>query len=53
MFAITCFAISARDPLLWNNYLSKEEKEMDNFLLFKKRAKEKIMELSAAANFFQ
>ena len=49
----TCFAISARGPLLWNNYLSKEEKEIDNFLLFKKRAKEKIMELSTAANFFQ
>ena len=47
------FAISARGPLLWNNCLSKEEKEIDNFLLFKKRAKEKIMELSTAANFFQ
>ena len=53
MLAITRFAISARDPLLWNNCLSKEEKEIDNFLLFKKRAKEKIMELSTAANFFQ
>ena len=49
----TRFAISARGPLLWNNCLSKEEKEIDNFLLFKKRAKEKTMELSAAANFFQ
>ena len=49
----THFAISARGPLLWNNCLSKEEKEIDNFLLFKKRAKEKIMELSTAVNFFQ
>ena len=49
----TWFTISARGPLLWNNCLSKEEKEIDNFLLFKKRAKEKIMELSTAANFFQ
>ena len=49
----TRFEKSARGPLLWNNCLSKEEKQIDNFLLFKKRAKEKIMELSAAANFFQ
>ena len=49
----TRFAISARGPLLWNNCLSKEEKEIDNFLLFEKRAKEKIMELRTAANFFQ
>ena len=37
----TRFAISARGLLLWNNCLSKEEKEIDNFLLFKKMAKEK------------
>ena len=37
----TRFAISARGPLLWNNCLSKEEKEIDNFLLFKKRLKKK------------
>ena len=49
---LTRFAISARGPLLWNNCLSKEEKEIDNFLLFKKRAKEKIMELSTATSFF-
>ena len=49
----TRFAISARGPLLWNSSLSKNEKEIDNFLLFKQRAKEKIMELSTAANFFQ
>ena len=46
------FAMSARGPLLWNNCLSKNEKEIDNFILFKKRAKEKIMELRTAANFF-
>ena len=28
----TRFAISARGPLLWNNCVSKEEKEIDNFL---------------------
>ena len=44
----TRFAISARGPLLWNNCLPKEEKEIDNILLFKKRAKEKIIELSTA-----
>ena len=49
----TRFTISARDPILWNNCLSKNEKEIDNFLLFKQRAKEKIMELRTAANFFQ
>ena len=37
----TRFAISARGPLLWNNCLSKEEKEIDNFLLFKKGLKKK------------
>ena len=47
------FAISARDPILWNNYLSKNEKKIDNFLLFKQTTKEKMMELSTAANFFQ
>ena len=47
------FAISARGPLLWINCLSKEEKEIDKFLLFKERDKEKIMELSTAAIFFQ
>ena len=52
-FLKTRFAISARGPLLWNNCLSKEKKEIDNFLLFKKRAKEKIIKLSTAANFFQ
>ena len=46
------FATSARSSLLWKNCLSKEEKEVDNFLLFKKRAKEKIRELSTVANFF-
>ena len=49
----TRFAISARGPLLWINCLSKEEKEIDKFLLFKERDKEKIMELSTAAIFFQ
>ena len=49
----TRFAISTRGPLIWINCLSKEEKEIDNSLLFKKRAKEKIMNLSTAANFFQ
>ena len=49
----TRFAISARGPLLWNNCLSKEEKEIDNFLLFKKGTKEKIMELSTVPNSFQ
>ena len=48
---VTRFAILARGPLLWNN--CKNEKEIDNILLFKQRAKEKIMELSTAANFFQ
>ena len=32
---------------------SKNEKEMNKFLLFKQKAKVKIMELSTAANFFQ
>ena len=49
----TRFAISAGSLLFWKNCLSQEEKEIDNFLLLKKRAKEKIMELSTAANFFQ
>ena len=49
----TWFAISPRGPILWNNCLSIKEKEIDNFLLFKQRAKEKIMKLSTAANFFQ
>ena len=48
----TLFAISARGPLPWSNCLSKEEIEIDNFLPFKERAKEKIMELSTAASFF-
>ena len=39
----TRFAISVRGPILWNNGLSKNEKEIDNFLLFKQCAKEKIM----------
>ena len=49
----TRFAVSARGTIIWNNCLSKNEKEIDNFLLFKQRAKEKIMELSIAANSFQ
>ena len=49
----TRFAILARVSLLSNDCSSKEENEIDNFLLFKKRAKEKITELSIAANFFQ
>ena len=49
----TRFTISMRNPIVWNNCLSKNEKEIDNFLLLKQRAKEKIIGLSAAANFFQ
>ena len=49
----TRFAISVRAPILWNNWLSKKKKEIDNFLLFKQRVTEKIMELSTAANFLQ
>ena len=49
----TRFAISARVPLLWNNCLSKNKKEIDNFLFFKQAPKEKIMELSTSSNFFQ
>ena len=49
----TRFTISARGSLLCNNCLSQNEKEIDNFFLFKKRAKEKIMELSTASNLFQ
>ena len=48
----TWLAILARGPLLWNNCLSKEEKKINNFLLFRKWAKEKILELSTAATFF-
>ena len=44
----TLLATSVRGPILWNNCLSKnvKKKKIDNFLLFKQRAKEKIMELS-------
>ena len=35
----TRFGISARGELVWNNCLSKNEKGIDNFLLFKKSAK--------------
>ena len=41
---VTRFPISPRDAILWNNCLSKNEKEINNFLLFKQ---------STAANFFQ
>ena len=47
------FAISTRGPYLWNTCLTKREKEIDNFLLFKHRSKEKILELSTATNLFQ
>ena len=47
------FAISVRGPILWNNCLSKYVKRINKFLLFQKRAKENIMEISTAANFFQ
>ena len=49
----TRFAVSVRCPILCNNCLSKNEKVIDNFLLFRQRAKERIMEESTAANFFQ
>ena len=29
------FAISIRPQILWNNYFSKDDKEIDIFLLFK------------------
>ena len=48
----TRFSISARGSILWNNYLSKNEEEIDNFLPFKQSAKEKTMEVSTAANLF-
>ena len=50
----TRFAISTTGLVFWNNCLSKnKEKKLITFTLFKQRAKEKIMELSAAANFFR
>ena len=49
----TWFAISARVLILWSSCLSKNEIEIDIFLLFKHRAKEKNVELSTAANFLQ
>ena len=45
--------ISARGPIIWNYCLSKNQKEIGNFLLSKQCAKEKIMELSTVVNFFQ
>ena len=53
MLKTTLFAIQARSPILWNNCLSKSDKEIDDFLLFKQRAEEKIMELSTVNNFVQ
>ena len=47
------FPISARGAIIRNYCLSKIEKQINNSLLFKQKAKEKIMELSTAANFFQ
>ena len=47
------FAMSAIGHILYNNCLSENEKEIDNFLLFRQRSKEKKLELSTAANFFQ
>ena len=44
--------MSARVPILSNNCFSKNEKEINNFLLFKQWAKEKIKELSRATTFF-
>ena len=37
----TRFAMSAGGPLLWNNCLSKSEKEIDNFYCSKKGLKKK------------
>ena len=41
------FVILAQGPILRSNYLSKDEKEIDNFLLFKQTAKEEIMAISS------
>ena len=49
----TQFSISVRGPLLWNNRLLKNKKEIYSFLPFKQCAEEKVMELRTAANFFQ
>ena len=48
----TRFAISDRGPILWNNWLSKNEQEIDNCIV-QKRAKEEIIELIKLSNSFQ
>ena len=45
----TRLAMPAIGHILYNNCLSENEKEIDNFLLFRQRSKEKKLE----ANFFQ
>ena len=47
----TQFVISVRGPILWNNCFSKNDKEMINFLIFKKGLKNR-MHQSIAANSF-
>ena len=40
------FAISIRQPFFWKNCFPKDEKEIDNFLLFKQRTRELLVSFS-------
>ena len=46
------YRISIRGPKLWNNLLTKPEKEIENLLIFKSKIKSKLMEKDNETTFF-
>ena len=50
--AKTKFRISIRGPSIWNNFISKSEKEIKSLLLFKSRVKLKLLQYDNEMMFF-
>ena len=46
------FTISSRGPQLWNHYVSKSEKSIKSFALFKKKIKASILNIEKCSSYF-
>ena len=48
----TKYSVSYRGPTLWNTILDKRDKEIDSHLIFKKKIKSKLLDITNEQMFF-
>ena len=48
----TKYSVSYRGPTLWNTILAKRDKEIESHLLFKKKIKSKLLDITNDQMFF-